>query len=88
MSPASKPGALRPLEVAPCHERAFLVHLIGGGCVKMMLEARDLSDVQHALQHQRVLIGRHVFESEIGLEESMPALIPTSRIQMVIEHER
>lgn len=88
MTAASNVSALRLLEVAARHEQAFLVHLVGGGCVKMMLEARDLADVQHALKHQRVLIGRHVFESEIGLEESMPALIPASRIQMVIDNER
>lgn len=69
------------------HEQAFLVHLVGGGSVKMMLQASDLSDVQHSLQHNRALIGRHVFESEIGLEESMPALIPAARVQMVIDYE-
>lgn len=82
-SPGSSHGERAPAR----HEQAFLVHLVGGGCLKMMLEARDLSDVQDALQRQRALIGRHVFDSEIGLEQSTPALIPSNRIQMVIDHE-
>lgn len=69
------------------YEHAFSVHLVGGGSIKMMLDARDLADVHHALQHYRALIGRHVFESEIGLEEFLPALIPAARVQMVIDHE-
>lgn len=70
------------------HEQAFLIHLVGGGCLKMMLEAKGLSDVQDALLRHRALIGRHVFESEFGFEESLPALIPSSRIKMVIFDER
>ena len=54
----------------------------------MMLEARDLVDVQDDLQRQRGLIGRHVFASDVGLEESLPALVPSNRIQMVILDER
>lgn len=81
MTAAQRPGA------AARHEQAFLIHLVGGGSLKMMLDARDLSDIQHALRQHRALIGRHVFESEIGLEESMHALVPAARVQMVIDCE-
>lgn len=68
-------------------EHAFLVHLVGGGCLKMILEARDLGDVHDSLLRHHALIGRHVFESDLGLEESVPALILSTRVQMVIDHE-
>lgn len=68
-------------------ERAFLVHLVGGGCLKMILEARDLGDVHDSLLRHRALIGHHVFESDLGVEESVPALILSTRVQMVIDHE-
>lgn len=53
----------------------------------MMLEATGLPDVQNTLLRQRALIGRHLFVAEQGVEESIPALIPSNRIQMVILDE-
>lgn len=70
------------------HEQAFLIHLVGGGRLRMVLEARGLSDIQDALLRHRALIGRHVFESDVGSEESLPALIPANRVEMVILDER
>ena len=72
---------------SPCQESGFVVHLVGGGHIKMMLEATSLSDVQNTLLRQRALIGRHMFVSDHGIEESIPALIPSNRIQMVILNE-
>lgn len=60
----------------------------GGARLRMMLEAKGLSDIQDALLRHRALIGRHVFESDVGSEESLPALIPANRVEMVILDER
>ena len=74
-----------PCGAAPS-QRIFTVHLTGGGTVTMELDASDLFGVAETMARQRALIGQLAPPDTYGETQWIAALIPASRIQMVLDH--
>lgn len=67
-------------------QRLFTVHLMGGGTVTLGLELSNLFEVAETMARQRALIGHLAPPDGFGDAQWIPALIPASRIQMVLDH--
>lgn len=62
----------------------LLVHVAGGGRIRLKTDARNLEEIGGRLRRERALIGQMTFDDDEG-EHVCSVLIPSSRIELVID---
>ena len=67
-------------------EREYSVHLWGGEALRLRLAARNLSAIGEGLRQERALLGRMLVEED-GCSTLVGVLVPSGRIQLVVDHD-
>lgn len=67
-------------------EKEYSVRLWGGETLRLRLAAGDLSAVGEGLRQERALLGRMLVEED-GCSTLVGVLVPSGRIQLVVDHD-
>lgn len=65
--------------------RWITVHLAGGGEVRLLVGMSHFLEVAEALDRRRSLLGQIAVDDGFGGETWVPALIPASRVNLVLD---